>query len=315
MVLLSSWPSSVSLPGVAFALTTAVFWAISPLFWASASRRIGSFPVVLLRSLLAALILLAGLPLYALLAGGWPAWTSGQQVFWLSVSSFFGLAVGDALLYEAFVLLGARRTTQVLMLSPVSAVLLGWICLDETLSLRVMAGIAVVLTATWYAVLGGRRPGREASREPGRISAGGLAIATAGALCVGVGAVGVRQAYAVGPLDSYMATLVRVSSAAAMMWLVPLARRRCLRTLEHLRDRVVLSRVIPGTFAGPVLGMITYLAALKYAQAGVVSTISSTSPLFILPVVAVVYRVRIGVDVVAATIMALGGLALISWPW
>jgi drug/metabolite transporter (DMT)-like permease len=306
--------SSGSLLGVVLSLITAAFWAVSPLFWASAGRRIGSFQVVLLRSILASvLLLLIFLPGYAVLIHGCPTVPTCSQVFWLTISGLTGLVIGDVLLYEAFVLLGARRTSQVLMLQPVSAVLLGWFWLGEVLSRRTLAGIAVVLAATSYAVLAGHRPWQEPSREPGRVSATGLFLAVLGALAVGVGSVTGRHAYEVPTrnLDPMVATVVRVVSATVLLWLIPLARGRVRRTVRYLRDPFVFSRVLPGTLAGPVLGMIGYLMSLRLLEAGVVSTLVAMSPLFILPIVALWYRVRIRPDVIAATAIACGGVAMI----
>lgn len=304
--------NSPTFAGVMLSLATAVFWAISPMFWAAAGRRAGSFPVLLMRSLLAVSMLLAMLPFYLLVSGSIPAAPSAKQILWLWVSGFTGMAVGDLFIYEAFVLLGPRRTTQAIVLAPVSSVLLAWVWLGEALTLRTMAGTTLVLAATSYAVVGGRRPADEESREPGRVSPAGVFFAAAGAVCVGIGAVAGRRAFAAGPLDGFVATVVRVASAAAFLWLTPPAIRGAGRTLGLMRDPYLRSRILLGTINGPVVGMICYVYALKYVGAGLVSTVSSTSPLFILPIIAWRYRVRIGPDVIFAAVVACAGVALIS---
>lgn len=296
--------------GVLLSLFTAACWAVSPLFWASAGRRIGSFPVVLLRSLVATVLLLLLLPVYALVTGGWPAMPSLNQILWLSLSGLIGMAIGDALVYRALVLLGVRRTTQISTFTPVASVLLGWVWLDERLSALTLGGIALVLGGTSYAVLA-RQAASGPSREPGRLSATGLFCAVTGAVCVGIGASTGRQAFLIGELDAVVATVIRVGSAAVLLWLVPLGRKHARRTVGYLRDRFILSRIVPGTLAGPFIGMLCYLVSLKYLEAGLVSTLSSMSPLFVLPLVAVLYRVRIGLDVIVASIVAVGGVALI----
>src|SRR5690242_16873438 len=52
--------------GVVLATVAAVLWGISPLCFASAGRRVGSLPVALLRILMAAVVLVAVLPVYYL---------------------------------------------------------------------------------------------------------------------------------------------------------------------------------------------------------------------------------------------------------
>lgn len=300
----------MQIAGVVLSLMTAACWAVSPMCFASAGRRIGSLHVVVLRSMLAGLLLLALLPAYALIVGGWPGTPRGVQVLWLVVSAMAGMVVGDVLIYESLVLLGVRRTTQIQTLAPVASVLLGWAWLGERLAPGTLGGIALVVAGTSYAVL--RRPTVEgASHEPGQVSAAGVLCAAGGAVCVGIGAVSVRRAYGLGPLDAMLATVIRVNSAAVLLWLAPIWRRHGRETMGYLRDRFVLSRVLPGTFAGPVTGMLCYLVALKHLEAGPVSTLTSMSPLFVLPMIAVRYRVRIGADVVAASAVALGGVGLI----
>src|SRR4051812_40767616 len=102
--------------GPALALSAAALWAISPMLMASAGRRVGSFPVVLLRGLLASLLLLTTIAVMAAV-GPAPAFPNIDQCFWLWVSGVVGMGVGDVLVYEAFVTLGPRRTTQVLVLA------------------------------------------------------------------------------------------------------------------------------------------------------------------------------------------------------
>src|SRR5512143_279300 len=98
--------SGIETAGVGLSLLTAFCWALSPMFFASAGRRIGSFPVVLLRSMLAGLLLVAVLPAYAAARGGWPAAPSVGQVLWLAASGLSGMGIGDVLIYESLVLLG-----------------------------------------------------------------------------------------------------------------------------------------------------------------------------------------------------------------
>ncbi|GMU23018.1 MAG: hypothetical protein AMXMBFR13_31020 [Phycisphaerae bacterium] len=306
---------SAPILGTIFSLLTAFLWAVSPLLFASAARRIGSFPVVLLRSALAAALLAGMVPLYAMITGTELGMPTRAQIGWLALSGLTGLGIGDILLYESFNLLGARRAMQVLALAPVGAILFSWIGFGETLSWQILGGIILVMTATSYAVLGGNRPDQESSREPGRVTGRGLALAAGGALFVGIGAVAARQAFRTGPdapdLDPALATAIRVISVTLFLWAVPIARGTAGNTVGYLRNPFVLSRLGPGTLAGPFGGMLCYLLALKYMEAGPVSALVALSPLFIIPMVAVIYRARIGAGVVVATAVAVVGVALI----
>lgn len=300
--------------GVTLSLSTALLWALSPLCFASAGRRIGAFSVQLLRSLGATLLLLLITSLYLIAVPEARVLPDLRTTLWIALSGFLGLAIGDGLLYEAFVTLGPRRSVQILMLAPVASVVVGWLLLHESLDLRTLAGIAITLLATFYAVLAQQHaaPHRPAPREPGHVTVKGVVYAVAGSLCIGLGAVSARQAFATSAtLDPMVATTLRVGLSSLMIWAFAFAIRQGIAPLRHFADRWVLSRMIPGILAGPVVGMICYVSALKSLEAGVVSTLSAISPLFILPMVYFRYRSHIGWHIAGATAAAIGGVALI----
>lgn len=367
-------------PGPLFALLTAALWAVSPMFMASAGRRVGSFPVVLLRSLLASVLLAVAILVIAAWSGHWPAMPDARQTAWLAFSGLLGMGIGDVLIYEAFVTLGPRRTTQTLVLAPAVAVVIGWMTLGEALSGTTLVGVLVILAATSYAVLAGQRnrelrlptasttnarlpalvhesnppaddiaadaevaasdeatggdaaiiaagesgdvetvsedppvAAKLSTGEPGHVTMTGILCAVGGAICMAAGAVTGRQAFTGTdvPVDTYVATLIRVGAAGVFLWLAPVVRRQVPRTLALLNDRHVLSRIAVGTLLGPFIGMSCYVAALKTTPAGLVSTLVATSPLFAIPVTMVRYRARIGWDIWAAAIVAVAGAALL----
>jgi hypothetical protein len=66
--------------------------------FASAGRRIGSWHVVLLRSLLAFLLLIALLPIYAWITREAVTVPTTAQTLWLLASALAGMVVGDVAL-------------------------------------------------------------------------------------------------------------------------------------------------------------------------------------------------------------------------
>ena len=320
-------PSSL---GIALGLFTAVCWAISPLCFASAGRRVGSVPVALVRILLAAVVLLIALPIYSMLKGGVTA-PSPAATGWICLSAFLGIAMGDLLSYESLVTLGPRRTTQLCTLGPVAAVLTSYL-VGEHLTARQLLGVILVLASTAVAVFA--RPGTPAApapsprpntgekdtripavrTEPGRFTALGLLYGSLGAIFTGVSTVATRQAFRTDPhLDTFLATTLRVSTAAAMVWLIPITRGEVRKTWAILRHPEVRPRLLAGTAVGPLTGMVTCVWALKLAPAGVVSTLLSTSPLVVMPWVALRYKARLGWTAPLAAAVACAGIAVIFW--
>lgn len=300
--------------GVVLAMSAAVLWAISPLCFASAGRRVGSLPVALMRILMASVVLVTLLPLYYLIGSTAFVMPSSGQVGWLLASGLSGIVVGDLLLYESLVTLGPRRTTQLYTLQPVTAVAVGYLA-GERLGAAVLMGIGVVILATAAAILA-RPAEEEGSKEPGTLTRAGLAYGIFAAVFNGMGAVAGRQAFRVaGPaLDPFLATTIRVAGSTTMIWLVPILRGNVSETVGIMRVPGVAKRMLTGTAVGPITGMICYVTALKNAPAGLVSTIVSTSPLLVLPYVTVKYRAKLGIVTPVAATVACGGVAMIANP-
>lgn len=147
------------------------------------------------------------------------------------------------------------------------------------------------------------------------MSPGGVASAVGGAFLMGAGAVLARQAWRLDPtMDPIGAATVRVGSATLMLWAIPLVQGPAAfrRLAAPMGDRAVWVRVGVGTILGPYLGMLTYVAAFRHLEAGLVSTLVALAPLVILPVAYVRHQARIGPATIAAAVAAVAGVALIS---
>jgi drug/metabolite transporter (DMT)-like permease len=293
--------------GIACALFTAVCWALAPIAHAAAGRRIGAFATNLWRALAASILLVL-----TVLAthGTIPSGPAGRMI---AFSGIVGVGVGDLLIYDAFVRLGPRRGVQLLALGPVFSFFLAWAWLHETVNPIAFAGAALVLAASGVAIWIERRAG--AGTEPGEMTMRGLASALGGAALLGFGAVLARQAWKLDPaMDPIGAATVRVGAATVMLWVIPLfgGPGAFRRLIAPMADKPLLIRIGIGTLFGPYLGMLTYVAAFRYLEAGLVSSLVALSPLVILPLAVYRHRARVGPATVAAALAAVAGVALIS---
>jgi drug/metabolite transporter (DMT)-like permease len=289
------------------------------MFIASVGRRIGSFPTNLWRATIAGVVLASVvLPGRWLTAGaeglGGVGWATAG---WIVASAVCGMVIGDAFFYEALVLLGPRRAVKMNTLAPVVALAAGWAWQGEPLTGWALLGAGLVIGAVVYATFANvdSAAGKE-NREPGRMTPAGLACGIGSAVCIALGSVLMREAYKAAPggqLDSILATTIRVNVAAVMLWVWPVARGRAGEMVGLVRDSSVRKRLALGTFFGALAGMLCYVSALKYSPAGLVSTIVATSPLVVIPLVAVRYHVRVGWGIVVAGVVAVVGVGMISW--
>jgi drug/metabolite transporter (DMT)-like permease len=292
--------------GVALSLSVAVLWGLAPFAHAAAGRRIGAIPTLLWRSAFASLVLLAIAAVFRVPIP--PVHASLVMI----ASGLVGVGLGDFLIYDAFVVLGPRRSVQLLALGPAFAFAFAWIFLGETVSLIQLAGAVLVLAASFTAIWVDRRAD-PASTEPGRVSLRGVLGGVGGAIMVGAASVIARQAYRLDPgMHPLTASCLRVVTASLLLWCIPVFRTGYPALFRTLGDRQALNRIALGTVLGPVLGMIAFVGALKHLEAGLVTTLMSLSPLLILPVSAIRHRARIGPAVILAAVAAVTGVALIS---
>lgn len=260
------------------ALGAAFCWAVTGLLSKDAAEALGPFGFARLREFIVAVIL----AVIVFAAGRWQG-VSLHDFTILALSGVIGIFIGDTILYVALLRMGPRRNGALFSLNAPMAAILGWAVLGEGLSWRAVLGIALATAGVGLAVLG--RPGRsgghrfEAMKGPIWVGVVCGLVAAAGQA---VGSLIARPVMATG-FDPYVASLIRVGVAticlSAFMTLpVPAIKQRAPVTLRLLAV-VALSGLI-----AMVIGMTLLMFALQGGKVGIVSTLSSLSPVLILPV-------------------------------
>ena len=131
-------------------LFTAMCWSTNAVLFARAGRRVGSSTVNVIRIAMALLVMVL---LHLVLVGSlFPASAGWVRFAWLGVSGLIGFALGDALLFEAYVLLGPRVAVLIYTMWPVFAALMAWAFLGQAMGwikacamVVTLAGIALVV--------------------------------------------------------------------------------------------------------------------------------------------------------------------------
>lgn len=165
--------------GESAALLTSACWALNSVCFTVAGRRVGSASVNLVR-LLMAWALLAILHLF-LFGSLFPIHAGHARIGWLGASGLIGFALGDAVLFEAFLLIGARLSMLLMTLSPVFSALLAWIWLKQDLGPLKLLAMAVTLAGIAWVVWG------DGDREPHPHRVRGVLLGVGGALGQSVG--------------------------------------------------------------------------------------------------------------------------------
>jgi drug/metabolite transporter (DMT)-like permease len=288
------------------AFGTAVSWTVAALIMENAVRRVGVMAVNTLKVafgsvyLLALAFLVTGNPL--------PAGLSPSAWIFLSASGLVGFVIGDYFLLHAYSWIGSRLSMLVLSLSVPFTAIGAFVVFGERSGPWSLAGMALCVGGISLAVVSGNRGSPSGgSAEPGRYRLGVLygilsAIAMAAAtLLTKAGAKGV---------NTISATQVRIASALAGFILFALATGKLGEVGKAIRNRTALSLIATASVFGPFVGVGLLLFAIQNADAGVVSTLSSLSPILIIPPSVIVFRRKVAPLAILGAVLAVAGLAL-----
>lgn len=267
----------------AFAIGSAGCLALSALLFGELKGRVALLRLV--RWQMFAALGLTGAVSLAL--GGWRD-VQWWQAALLSGSSLVAVVLGSTTYFAAIFAAGPRNTALLFSLTAPFALLLGYLFLGETIGQRQGLGIALVLGGIVLAIgLPKAEQGREAHAAWYQTLPAGVGFGVFTALAQAIGNLLARPAMAAGvepftamALRSAVAALVFVAIAALGAALPIKALKRPYRFAW--RD---LSLAVTASFVGAGLGMSLLMAALARGQVGVVSTLSSMTPVMILPLV------------------------------
>jgi len=294
------------LEGELAAVGAAALFGLSSTFFTLAGRRVGPSTVNRARLLLAAILALGlhwvtrGEPL--------PSAATVNAWLWLGLSGVFGLALGDASLFHAYVRIGPALSMLIFSTTPVFTSLFGYVFLGESLTGVEWAGIAVTLFGIAWVVSEPKRRDFHGARSSYRA---GLLFAAGGALGQALGLLTAKLGLAEG-VGPQSANLMRLLAAAAAIWVVAFLTGGANQTHSAFRNdpRASVFTTL-GTAAGPIFGVWLSLVAIDQARLGIVSTLMSLTPIFLLPIARLVFSEPISYRAVFGTIVALSGATIL----
>ncbi len=290
-------------------VATAFCWTATSMFFEAAGKRIGSLSVNLIRLFIA----------FALLGTvNWisrglflPMDASVHNLLWLALSGLIGFTIGDLLLFQAFVVVGARVSMLVMALSPPMAAIFGWIILGETMEVTAVVGMTITLSGIMMVVL--NRPAKTPDGKKARLKDWitnplGLLLAFGGSTGQALGLVLSKKGMA--GYDVVASTHIRVMAGAIGFMVVFFFMKRWHKVFAALKDRKGMLFTSGGAFFGPFLGVTLSLVAVKFTSAGIAQTLMSLTPVFILLPAAVIFKERVTLREIVGAFVAVGGVAL-----
>jgi drug/metabolite transporter (DMT)-like permease len=285
------------------ALLTAVLWSVTSIAFSEASIRVEPIYVNITRMVFALGFLLATLLLINVNIN-----LSFSQILNLGVSGFIGLVIGDTFLFKAYKSIGARLSMLVMALSPAVSAILAFFFLGESLSILGILGILVTMLGVALVVL--KREEKPASNY--KVDYAGLFYAFMGAVGQAGGLIFAKNAMNAGEINGFLASFIRLLSAVIIIY--PLAHM----TSQFKGPVKIFKNNKPafwftffGSIVGPYLGITLSMVSITYTKVGIASTLMSTIPIIMLPMVHFYYKEKLSLISIIGAVVAVAGIAIL----
>jgi drug/metabolite transporter (DMT)-like permease len=287
---------------------TAVFWTVTSLAFESAGKKVGSLSVNLIRLIIAFFFI----GFYSWIVRGFffPTDATLYQWEWLALSGVVGFVIGDLLLFQALVVVGARISMLMMALAPPFAAFIGWLVLGEVLSYTNLLGMTITLTGIVIVILKRERSevnGTVTRKIKSNYSVQGVLLALGGAIGQGAGLVLSKKG--MGDYDAFSASQIRVLTGIVGFIFILTFMKRWPRFMAAIKNIPAMKRITIGAFFGPFLGVSFSLLAVQHTQAGIAATLMSLSPVLIIAPSVILFKEKINWKEILGAVITVIGIA------
>ena len=285
--------------GYLLAIGAAAIWSAVALSATRVVRYFGSYNYNLLR-LLGIIVFF-----FPYVYINWESLYFNQSIFSAIVlSSIIGIIIGDTFLFVCLKRLGPRRQALLFSMQIPFTIILAEVFLQTLPSVTELIGCALIFSGILIAIQFNRTiPNDDLENIQGNKYTG-LFAGIGLALCQSIGIILMKPA--LQTTDPIIVSYLRVLVAAVIMF-GSLFFIKNNQLWEKMKDiKVTLFSIFLG-FMGMGVGMTMLIYALKYGNPGVISTLSSTMPIMIIPILWIVTKNYAGhLAVVGATLTCVG---------
>lgn len=249
------------------------------------------------------------LGVYAAVAGTFDT-IPGGTLAPIVLSGLTGIALGDTALFATLTRLGPRRTMILFSMNAPISTLLGFLWLGEVLTPLELAGTLVTISGVVLAIAFGSRPGDghawEAVKGPLWV---GIVFGVLAATGQSVGSLIIRPIMLEGA-DAVAVSAVRIGVSALFLIALGFLPVAQFKSLNAPSIRWLGMTALSG-FVAMGVGMTLVVYALSGGEVGIISTLSATSPVLMLPLLWATTGNRPAAGAWAGAVMVVGGAAMI----
>lgn len=279
------------------------------------AARINAMSLNLFKNFIALLFLLI---LATIVAPPWPEDSSTYvaQLAALGLSGLIGITLGDSAFFAGLRSLGPQLTSAIQCLAPPLSALLALAYFGETLTAMQVSGLLVTTLAILGLLMtqkGYQKRHEHAQKLTPRDLRRGLFWAIVAALCQALGIVIARQA--LQEVDSTVGTLSRLIPAVVGLLVLTVITSRTQDLVTIAKDRRLTLKLVTAAFLGSFLGLVLMSLGAKYAKAGITTALSSTYPLWVIPLARLFLKERTDLKSIGWTLLAVVGIIVMMDPF
>ena len=303
--------------GEIISLGVAVSWTITAWYADKASRRVGAMVTNVLRLVMAALFL--GILLWITVGSPYPVHANRETWFWLSLSALVGYVFGDYCLFNCYLFIGPRFGQLMMTLAPPMAAIAGWLMLGETLGWKSILAMGITLCGIGISIL---------SRDGGKhfkldLPLKGILLGIGAGVGQGVGLVlskiGMQHYADALPADApsllegmlpFASTMIRAIVGGLGFLLILGLQKDFGKLRSAVKDPTAMKYASIITLFGPAIGVSLSLMAVRYANAGIASTLMALTPVLILAPEVLINKKKIRLKEIIGLAVSITGVAL-----
>ena len=250
----------------------------------------------------------------------YPVYADRDTWIWMGLSALVGYVFGDFCLFNCYLSIGPRFGQLLMTLAPPAAAIAGWALLGESLSWKSAFAMAVTLGGIAISILSRDKDHHFRLTLPLK----GILLGVGAGVGQGVGLVlskvGMEYYNAAVPSGASEATMFMLPFASTMIraiigfagfLLILSLRKDGLPSLGRaVRDGQGMKYASLLTLFGPAVGVSLSLMAVRYANAGIASTLMALTPVLIILPDALINKKRISLKEIAGVAVTMTGVSL-----
>jgi drug/metabolite transporter (DMT)-like permease len=303
--------------GILIAFLAATFWAISVFPFTAAGRVMTVESLNLVRLWLGTILIFLAAVITDKHFFSMFGFAHTGQWLWMGASGITALGIGDYFGLRMYAILSPRYGSILTTFSPVMALLVGAILLNEQMNATGIVGMLITIIGVMYISLG--RKERNSIPDHGHGSVvKGILFGLISAACNGAGLAFSKKAFIVHSdiaLHPITGSFMRFLVATLIVTIIMYLSRQLLKHVRNIRTQEpgILRTAISGVFAGPLIAVSLALISIQYINVAVAQTIFALVPVIALAISHFVYKEKITANSLTGVIVAIAGVSVLIW--